>query len=93
MSLKGSTARKSVIGNVTAATLPPLLGTVTAEGPANMDFTSREEQQKLVRRDNADAVIDDATYVFANGAMTFDQALMALLIAELRDLNLILDSP
>ena len=73
--------------------MPPLLGTVTAEGPANMDFTSREEQQKLVRRDNADAVIDDATYVFANGAMTFDQALMALLIAELRDLNLILDSP
>ena len=56
-------------------------------------YYEREEQRKLVRRDNADAVIDDATYVFANGAMTFDQALMALLIAELRDLNLILDSP
>ena len=56
-------------------------------------YYEREEQRKLVRRDNADAVIDDATYVFANGAMTLDQALMALLIAELRELNLILDSP
>jgi hypothetical protein len=56
-------------------------------------YHEREEQRKLVRRDNADAVIDDATCVFANGAMTFDQALMALLIAELRELNLVLDSP
>jgi len=55
-----------------------------------------EEQQKLVRRDKADAVIDDATHlqeVMNNRDITFDHALMALLIAELRDLNLILDSP
>jgi|TARA_R100000995_G_scaffold3219_2_gene1891 hypothetical protein len=59
-----------------------------------MSYREREEQQKLVRRDNADAVIDDAIYLFANavGDTTFDQALMALLIAELRDLNLVLDS-
>ena len=59
-------------------------------------YHEREEQQKLVRRDNADAVIDDATYlqeVMNNRDITFDQALMALLIAELRELNLILDSP
>ncbi len=61
----------------------------------NMDFTSREEQQKLVRRDNADAVIDDATYlqeVMNNRDITFDHALMALLISELRDLNLTFNS-
>ena len=60
-----------------------------------MDFTSREEQQKLVRRDNADAVIGDATHlrkVMHGNQITFDQALMALLIAELRDLNLTFDS-
>jgi hypothetical protein len=57
-----------------------------------------EEQQTLdefLRRDNADAVIDDATYlqeVMNNRDITFDHALMALLIAELRDLNLVLDS-
>lgn len=60
-----------------------------------MSYCEREEQQKLVRRDNADAVMDDAIYLFANtaGDITLDQALMALLIAELRDLNLVLDSP
>lgn len=60
-----------------------------------MDFTSREEQQKLVRRDNADVVIGDAAYlrkVMHGNQITFDHALMALLIAELRDLNLTLDS-
>ena len=54
-----------------------------------------EEQQTLdefLRRDAADAVMDDAMYLFANGEMTFDQALMALLISELRGLNLVLDS-
>lgn len=57
-----------------------------------------EEQQTLdefLRRDKADAVIDDATYlqeVMNNRDITFDHALMALLIAELRDLNLVLDS-
>ena len=53
-------------------------------------YYEREEQQKLVRRDNADAVIDDATYlqeVMNNRDMTFDHALMALLIAELRELR------
>jgi hypothetical protein len=42
----------------------------------------------------ADAVIDDATYLreaMNNKDITFDQALMALLIAELRDLNLVLE--
>jgi hypothetical protein len=61
-----------------------------------MSYHEREEQRKLVRRDNADAVIDDATYVqevMNNRDITFDHALMALLIAELRELNLILDSP
>jgi len=58
-------------------------------------YREREEQQKLVRRDNADAVIGDAAYlqeVMNNRDITFDHALMALLIAELRDLNLVLDS-
>ena len=61
-----------------------------------MSYREQEEELTLdefLRREDANAVIDDATYLFANGAMTFDQALMALLIAELRDLNLILDSP
>ena len=60
-----------------------------------MGYYEREEQQKLVRRENADAVIDDATYlqeVMNNRDITFDHALMALLIAELRGLKLVLDS-
>ena len=53
-----------------------------------------EERRKLdefLRRDAADVVMDDAMYIFANGDMTFDQALMALLISELRGLNQVLD--
>ena len=78
-----------------AATSLRLLGMVTAGGPDNMESTPWEEQLTLdefVRRDAADAVIGDATYLFANGVMTFDQALMALLIAELRGLNLMFES-
>jgi len=45
----------------------------------------------VVARSGADAVIDDAGYVkevMNNGNISFDQALMALLIAELRGLNI-----
>lgn len=58
-------------------------------------YYEREEQRKLVRRENADVVIDDATHlqeVMNNRDITFEQALMALLIAELRGLNLTFDS-
>ena len=61
-----------------------------------MNYREREERGRVVRCGNADAVIDDATYlqeVMNDRDITFDHALMALLIAELRDLNLVLDSP
>ncbi len=61
-----------------------------------MSYREQEEEQTLdefLRREDANAVIDDATYVFANGTMTFDQALMALLIAELRDFKLTFEPP
>jgi len=64
-----------------------------------MSYREQEEEQTLdqfLRRESADAVIDDATYlqeVMNNRDITFDHALMALLIAELRDLNLVLNSP
>ena len=56
-----------------------------------MSHYEREEQRKIVRCESADVVIDDATYlqeVMNNRDITFDHALMALLIAELRELNL-----
>ncbi len=63
-----------------------------------MSYREQEEEQTLdqfLRRESADAVIDDATYlqeVMNNRDITFDHALMALLITELRDLNLVLNS-
>ncbi len=61
-----------------------------------MSYREQEEEQTLdefLRREDANAVIDDATYIFAHGAMTFDQALMALLVSELRDFKLALQPP
>jgi hypothetical protein len=64
-----------------------------------MSYREQEEEQTLdqfLRRENADAVIDDATYlqeVMNNRDITFDQALMALLVSELRDFKLTFDLP
>jgi|5B_taG_2_1085324.scaffolds.fasta_scaffold254858_2 hypothetical protein len=55
-----------------------------------MSYDEREEQRKIVRCESADVVINDATYLqeaINNSDITFDQALMALLITELRELN------
>ena len=61
-----------------------------------MSYREREERGRVVRCYAADTVIDDAAYLreaMYSNEITFDHALMALLIAELRDLNLVLDSP
>lgn len=63
-----------------------------------MHFTPWDEMDNRQRNriGAADTVIDDAAFLreaMYSNEITFDQALMALLIAELRDLNLILDSP
>ena len=60
-----------------------------------MSYLEQEEEQTLdefLRREDANAVIDDATHLqdLSNRDITFDQALMALLVSELRDLKLAL---
>jgi len=62
-----------------------------------MDFTPWDEMDNRQRNriGAADTVIDDATYLreaMHGNQITFDHALMALLITELRDLNLTFDS-
>ena len=58
-----------------------------------MNFTPWDEMDNRQRSriHAADTVIDDAAYlrgaIYSN-EITFEQALMALLIAELRDLNM-----
>ena len=63
-----------------------------------MSYREQEEEQTLdefLRRENANDVIDDATRLqsLSNRDITFDQALMALLVSELRDFKLIFDLP
>tara|TARA_X000001388_G_scaffold77371_1_gene77912 strand:+ start:1878 stop:2075 length:198 start_codon:yes stop_codon:yes gene_type:complete len=63
-----------------------------------MSYREQEEEQTLdefLRRENANDVIDDATRLqsLSNGDITFDQALMALLVSELRDFKLTFDLP
>ena len=63
-----------------------------------MNFTPWDEMDNKQRSRiyAADTVIDDAAYLreaMYSNEITFDHALIALLIAELRDLNLVLDSP
>jgi hypothetical protein len=63
-----------------------------------MSYLEQEEEQTLdefLRREDANAVIDDATHLqdLSNRDITFDQALMALLVSELRDFKLALQPP
>jgi len=63
-----------------------------------MSYLEQEEEQTLdefLRREDAKAVIDDATHLqdLSNRDITFDQALMALLVSELRDFKLALQPP
>jgi hypothetical protein len=63
-----------------------------------MSYREQEEEQTLdefLRRENANDVIDDATRLqsLSNRDITFDQALMALLVSELRDFKLTFDLP
>ena len=63
-----------------------------------MSYREQEEEQTLdefLRREDANAVIDDATHLqdLSNRDITFDQALMALLVSELRDFKLAFEPP
>lgn len=63
-----------------------------------MSYREQEEEQTLdefLRREDANDVIDDATHLqdLSNRDITFDQALMALLVSELRDFKLALQPP
>ena len=63
-----------------------------------MSYREQEEVLTLdefLRREDANAVIDDATHLqsLSNRDITFDQALMALLVSELRDLKLGFEPP
>lgn len=63
-----------------------------------MSYLEQEEEQTLdefLRREDANAVIDDATHLqdLSNRDITFDQALMALLVSELRDFKRTFEPP
>lgn len=64
-----------------------------------MSYREQEEEQTLdefLRREDANAVIDDATHLQRDMSirdMTFDQALMALLVSELRDFKRTFEPP